>query len=124
MKINLLCRHLMLAIGLALSLAACNDGADYINALPKDAAIVVSADLKSMAQKSGLTEGKGEQTVKRITDIIKSGFDGSDKLIEEIVATPDKSGLKLTDVFLHGRESYRRRYAGSCVETRKSGKLV
>ena len=52
MKINLLCRHLMLAIGLALSLAACHDGADYINALPKDAAIVVSADLKSMFKRA------------------------------------------------------------------------
>lgn len=122
MKINLLCRHLMLAIGLALSLAACNDGADYINALPKDAAIVVSADLKSMAQKSGLTEGKGEQTVKRITDIIKSGFDGSDKLIEEIVATPDKSGLKLTDKVYFFMEE-KATAAGMLARVSKQGNL-
>ena len=122
MKINLLCRHLMLAIGLALSLAACHDGADYINALPKDAAIVVSADLKSMVQKSGLTDGKGKQTVKRITDIIKSGFDGSDKLIEEIVATPDKSGLKLTDKVYFFMEE-KATAAGMLARVSKQGNL-
>lgn len=97
MKTNRLCKHLILTLGLTLSLVACHDGADYINALPQNAAMIVSADLKSMAEKSGLTENKNEQAMKHITNALKSGFEGSEKLIEKIMADPDESGLKLSD---------------------------
>ena len=40
-------------------LASCSESSEYTNAIPKDAAMVVSLDFKSMAQKSGINGKEG-----------------------------------------------------------------
>ena len=48
-------------------LASCSESSEYTNAIPKDAAMVVSLDFKSMAQKSGINGKEGESVVTKWT---------------------------------------------------------
>ncbi len=76
--------------------SSCQSGEDYVNALPKDAAAVVSIDLKSMAQKSGLQGDKSEKTLDKIGNLLKGMTGAPEGLIDRIVKKPENSGLKLS----------------------------
>lgn len=79
-------------------LASCSESNEYVNAIPKDAAMVVSLDLKSMAQKSGINGKEGERVVAKLTDALKSGLEGEAyATAEKIVKNPAETGLSLTD---------------------------
>lgn len=79
----------------ALFVTSCQKGNEYEQALPKDAAVVVSADLASMADKSGLGGDEGKDALNRLSDALKSGMKGSEQLIDKIVKDPSESGLDL-----------------------------
>lgn len=79
-------------------LTSCSENNEYTNAIPKDAAMVVSFDFKTMAQKSGINGKEGEAVVTKLTDALKSGLEGEAyKTVEMIVKNPSESGLSLSD---------------------------
>ncbi len=88
-------------IGIVLILASCKNGSEYEAALPKDAALVVSANLPSIAEKGGWTAGSGQAVAQRISDALGSGMESGRQLIDKIVKDPSKSGIDLRkDVYL------------------------
>lgn len=102
MKRNILGGCLFLVI---LLLASCSNKKNYENVLPKDAAMVVSVDLASVASKSGLSGENGKATVARLSEALKSGLDGSGELIDRITENPSESGLDLTEKVYYFVES-------------------
>lgn len=79
-------------------LASCSPQSEYINAIPKDAAMVMSFDFRTMAEKSGISGKGGEKVVAKLTDALKSGLEGEAyKTAEKIIQHPSESGLSLTD---------------------------
>lgn len=89
-------------IGICLSMtlllfSACKDSGEYVNALPRDAAVVISADLQRMSEKAELNGEAGKAAVERVGAALKSGLEGSDELINKIIKDPSESGLDLTE---------------------------
>lgn len=83
-----------LALGMACMLASCSGGNTYTNALPKDAAMVISLDVDGMVRKCALDE----QTRKSVEQMLKTNLKGrADALIDKIMEDPEESGLRLTD---------------------------
>ena len=78
-------------------LCACEKQVRYENALPQDAALVVQADFAAMVDKSGLNRDEGKKVVRHLADVLKSGMDGADGLIDKIMDNPDESGLELSE---------------------------
>lgn len=79
-------------------LASCSSKSDYINAIPKDAAMVMSFDFKTMAEKSGINGKDGEKVVVKLTDALKSGLEGEAyKTAEKIIQHPSESGISFSD---------------------------
>lgn len=97
MKKNILGYCLLLV---AVLLASCSKKNNYENVLPKDAAMVVSVDLVSMAEKSGLSGDEGAPVVARLNEALKSGAEGAGELIDKITKDPSESGLDLTEKFI------------------------
>ena len=107
MKKNILGYCLLLV---AVLLASCSKKNNYENVLPKDAAMVVSVDLVSMAEKSGLSGDEGAPVVARLNEALKSGAEGAGELIDKITKDPSESGLDLTEKIYYFIES-------GCVST-------
>lgn len=88
-------------LAVTLLMTSCQKGNDYEYALPKDAAVVISFDLASIADKSGLGGNREDNMVEKLSNALKSGMQGSDKLIDKIIKDPSESGLDLRkDVYL------------------------
>ena len=81
---------MMLLVGI---MASCASGDNYESALPKDAALVVSVNPASMAEKSGLAGEEGTAVVQKLGDALKSGMQGSEQLIDKMMDDPDESGI-------------------------------
>lgn len=83
---------------LLLFLASCSPKSEYTNALPKDASVVVAADLDAMAEKGCLKNEKGRHVSDKMKAALKSGLEGdAARLAERIIDDPKESGLSLTD---------------------------
>lgn len=112
-------------IGMAvlLCLTACSGKKDYERVLPEDAALIAAFDLRSVATKSGLAGETGQPAVGRLADLLKSGMEGSDGLIDNIISDPQESGLSFTDkaYFFAGA---RAAFAGLLMHTVDEGKLT
>ena len=79
-------------------LASCSSKSEYTHVLPKDAALVMSFDFKTMAEKSGISGQGGEKVIAKLTDALKSGLEGEAyKTAEKIIQQPSESGLSFTD---------------------------
>lgn len=78
-------------------LASCSKKNDYEKVLPKDAAVVMSVDLVSMADKSGLSGDEGAPVVARLSNALKSGAEGAGELIDKVTKDPSESGLDLRE---------------------------
>ena len=61
-------------VAIMLLMASCSSKSEYANAIPKDAAMVMSFDFKTMAEKSGINGKGGEKVVAKLTDALKSGL--------------------------------------------------
>lgn len=79
----------------SIMMAACGSNSDYKNAIPSRSAAVVSLDLNSISQKSGLSDDKTLQN--RVKTIMKSGLGGADGLIDRIFSNVSETGLGLTE---------------------------
>lgn len=85
-------------VAIVLLMASCSSESEYANAIPKDAAMVMSFDFKTMAEKSGINGKGGEKVVAKLTDALKSGLEGEAyKAAEKIIQNPSESGLSFTD---------------------------
>lgn len=83
---------------MVLLMASCSSESEYVNAIPKDAAMVMSFDFKTMAEKSGVSGKGGEKVVAKLTDALKSGLEGEAyQTAEKIIRNPSESGLSFTD---------------------------
>lgn len=94
---------------LAVAAAACTPRGDYRNAIPADAAMVVSADLPSLAEKSGLAGENGRELVQSLSAMMKSELKGYETLVDEIVKNPSESGLDLTSAAYLFSEAHAKR---------------
>lgn len=59
-------------VAIMLLMASCSSKSEYANAIPKDAAMVMSFDFKTMAEKSGINGKGGEKVVAKLTDALKA----------------------------------------------------
>lgn len=85
-------------LAVVMFLASCSPKSEYTNAIPKDAAMVMSFDLKTMVEKSGMNGKEGEKVVAKLTDALKSGLEGEAyRTAEKIIQHPAESGLALND---------------------------
>ena len=76
-------------VAIMLLMASCSSKSEYANAIPKDAAMVMSFDFKTMAEKSGINGKGGEKVVDKLTDALKSGLEvEASKTAEKIIKSP------------------------------------
>ena len=115
-------RHLYIS-ALAFLLAACGSNQDYRNAIPAKSAAVVSIDIKSMSEKSGLSgDNANEKLLSRFENMVKSGLTGSEALVEKIFNDAGESGLGVNDkIYLFAGEQAK--MGGLLVKVTDSGKL-
>ncbi len=86
-------------------LSACSKSVEYANVIPADAAAVVSVDLKSLAQKSGMNEN--EAMKQKLTDALKSGLNADAlQYMERLMKNPGESGISTSDkIYLFAMEA-------------------
>lgn len=115
-------RHLYIS-ALAFLLAACGSKQDYRNAIPAKSAAVVSIDIKSMSEKSGLSgDNANEKLLSRLENMVKSGLTGSEALVEKVFNDAGESGLGVKDkIYLFAGEQAK--MGGLLVKVTDSGKL-
>lgn len=83
---------------LIIILASCSRKAEYTRVIPADASLVVSFDVKSMVEKSGIADKSNEVLLKKLFDSMKSGLSANAvKQAEKMMKNPQESGLSLTD---------------------------
>lgn len=108
---------------LALVLMSCGGGSDYRNAIPAKSAAVVSIDLNSMAEKSGISGGNADKTLQnKVRNILTGSLSGSDALIGKVFDDVTESGLGLKDN-IYAFAGEQSRMGGLLVKVVDEGKL-
>ena len=79
-----------------LLLASCTDGSKYVLALPDDAALVASVNLKTLSQKAGLNDEKEKSVARKLKAVLGSDL-SSQELVDKIIQNPSESGNALED---------------------------
>ena len=79
-----------------LLLASCTDGSKYVLALPDDAALVASVNLKTLSQKAGLNDEKEKSVARKLKAVLGSDL-SSRELVDKIIQNPSESGIALED---------------------------
>lgn len=75
-------------------LAACSKQSEYTNAIPADASVVISMNLKSLIGKAGLDSKENEAAKQKLLDALKGGMNAAAyQQLEKIIKTPSASGL-------------------------------
>ena len=74
-------------------LASCGRKTAYWNALPEQSAAVASIDLHRLATRAGLDGEQGQVGVNRLKDMIKSGLEGSNQLVDRVFSDASESGI-------------------------------
>ena len=79
---------------LMMLLTACGTQTEYTNALPKGASLVVSADLMSMAGKSGWNGESTQTWEKKMGEILQGGLsEEASAMARDLIRNPKESGL-------------------------------
>lgn len=82
----------------ALFFAACSSKGDYTCAIPSDAALVASADVQQLVEKSGITGEEGKVLTDQLMKSVRSDVSEQEAaMIEKILADPAESGLDLRE---------------------------
>lgn len=77
-------------------MASCSKKAEYVNAIPADASAVVSIDLKSLAEKSGLNSKDNEAMKQKALDALKNDLTAASfQHLEKIINSPAESGIDI-----------------------------
>ena len=70
---------------------ACSPHTEYTNALPKDASLMLSADLQAMALKGGLGNGNTQSIEEKIGGLIQESLpDDAARFARQIVEDPSE----------------------------------
>lgn len=85
------------AIGAMLLLASCADNSQYTHAIPMDAAMVSTIDLKTLSRKSGMDDNMNVSTQAFVKRTLGDDFGASGKILDRLVDNPLETGLGLTD---------------------------
>jgi hypothetical protein len=94
MKKNFLLLYLFVAL---VTLSSCKKTA-YTHAIPADAAAVISIDMKSVAEKSGINDKENEALKQHLTDALKNGLNNETaERLTKILADPSESGFDLKE---------------------------
>ncbi|MBR8707958.1 DUF4836 family protein [Bacteroides pyogenes] len=95
MKKKLIAKISALAILIAF-FTACSKKVEYTNAIPADASFVVSIDLKSLIDKTGIDNKENESVRQKIVESLKSGLNASAfQHVEKIIKNPQESGINI-----------------------------
>lgn len=96
-KRNLISSLFTLAV-LVVFMASCSKKAEYTNAIPADATVIVSFNTESMVKKSGLTDKEGEDLVRKMKEAAASGLsEDSYKYMETLIEKPSEAGLAFNE---------------------------
>lgn len=81
-------------------LAACSKQSEYTNAIPADASVVVSINLKSLANKTGLDDKENEAAIQKALEALKSGMNAATfQQLEKVMKNPTESGIDVESLF-------------------------
>jgi hypothetical protein len=85
--------YLLLCLLTLLTLSSCRK-TEYTQAIPMDAAAVVSIDMKAIAEKSGLGDEENESLKQHLTNALKTGLTSdAANLLSKIMDDPGESGF-------------------------------
>lgn len=78
-------------------LAACSEKKEYVRVIPQNASVVGAFQMVSLVQKSGMTAEENRGAMDNLKKSVVQGFPAEQaKLIEGILADPQKSGIDFT----------------------------
>lgn len=94
---NLKTRFLLSAlIVLTVFMASCSKKAEYVNVIPADASAVISINLKSLVEKSGLTGEDNEAMKQKMLDALKNEMTAASfQHLEKILKNPVETGIDI-----------------------------
>ncbi|MCI1683177.1 MAG: DUF4836 family protein [Bacteroides sp.] len=85
---------LTLLVVLTVLISACSQKLEYTNVIPRDANVVMTIRMKSLAEKAGFNDETNETARQKLKDMLKSGLSASGfQQIEKIVEEPEKAGI-------------------------------
>lgn len=97
MKKSLFPRLALMAVVVALLSACSEKKQEYTDVIPANAAVVVSINLKSLADKAGLNDKENKDVQQKLTDAMKSGMNAATfQQVEMIMKDPKKSGIDVS----------------------------
>lgn len=104
MKNNFLLLYLFAAL---LTFSSCSK-TKYTHAIPADAATVISIDMKSIAEKSGINDKENTALKQHLTDALKNGLaNETSERLTKILDKPSKSGFDLTEpVYVYSAKEF------------------
>ena len=79
--------------GLSLLMAGCSDGQEYVNALPKNAAVVASVDLDAIVGKSGINKANNASQKKELKQLVKGAVNGAAEWVDALFEDAGESGI-------------------------------
>lgn len=89
--------HLSVLAVLIVFVSSCSQKTEYTNAIPADATQLVSINLKALAEKAGINDKENKESLKKLTDAMKSGMNAATfQQLESVMQDPSKSGLEVT----------------------------
>lgn len=81
---------------LTVFMVSCSKQAEYVNAIPADASVVLSIDLKSLVKKSGVNDKENEAMKQKLMDALKNDMTATSfQHLEKIVKSPAESGIDI-----------------------------
>lgn len=94
MKKRLFSRLSVLAVLIVFVSSCSKKAAEYTYAIPADATEVAIINLKSLAEKAGINDQENKESLKKLTDAMKSGMNAATfQQMEAIMNDPSKSGV-------------------------------
>lgn len=108
MKKSLFPRLALIALIMAFVSACSEKKLEYTNIIPADAAMVVSINIESLAEKAGLNDKENKEAQQKLTDALKSGMNAATfQQMEMILKDPKKSGIDVAEpMYVFNAESF------------------
>ena len=108
MKKSLFPRLALMAVVVALVSACSQKKQEYTDVIPANAHTVVSINLKSLADKTGLNDKENKEVQEKLTNALKSGMNAATfQQVEMIMKDPKKSGIDVSEpLYIFTRETF------------------
>lgn len=93
MKRNLFLQLSVLVVLIA-CLSACSKKTEYSNVIPLNTSELASINIKSLIEKAGINDKENKESLKKLTDAMKSGMNAATyQQLEALMKDPSKSGI-------------------------------